>query len=468
MTASADAPWRRAAAAFLILFIAIAVPWTLLHRDRVASLVHGDAAGYWRAAITLARHGVFSETPAPNFFPVSHRTPAYPWTLAQAFRLFGERLPVAVWLNVALLATQGLAVLDIARAMRLAPSGAVAAALLVAAHPLALHWSQQVYTDTMFSAGLAAALALWFRGRESTAATIGAIALAALLPLVRPVALYALPLWGALLLWRARRSGRRVLCAALLVLLAAPTLLWSARNQRLFGDFYFCEIGAWNLRHGHALAVQAEAGVGGYGELWAKSFKEEAAYLFRPVDSPMIAARRWQSEAFAIFREHPALAARVTARNVFDLYETSLGDVTMPFPPGGVSPPPATRYPGTLGFFGAGRYGAPRVPFDGMQPWQRPWFWLAQAEHALTAAALAFAAWGSALAMRHARRSAAARAALVLAALWLLQTVLSLPAGEFTAPRFRLPIHVVLVPLALWAVAVRRGLPPDTGDTPIL
>jgi 4-amino-4-deoxy-L-arabinose transferase-like glycosyltransferase len=461
LTAPAGA-WRRAAAAFSILFLAIAVPWTLLHADRAASLVHGDAAGYWRAAVTLARHGVFSETPAPNFFPVSHRTPGYPWVLAQAFRLFGERLPVAVWLNVALLAVQGLAVLDLARSMRLAPAAAAAAALLVAAHPLALHWSQQVYTDTMFSTGLALALALWFRGRESGAATMGAIAIAAALPLVRPVALYALPLWGALLLWRGRRSGRRVLCGALLPLLAAPSLVWCARNERLFGDFYFCEIGAWNLRHGHALAVQAEAGAGSYGELWAKSFREEAGYLFRPVESPMIPARRWRSEAIAIFREHPALTAWVTARNVFDLYETSLGDVTMPFPPAGVSPPPPTRYPGTLGFLGEGRFGAPRMALGSMQPWQRPVFWAAQAEHALTAAMLALAGWGGVLALRHAPVSAAARVALVQAAFWLMQTMLSLPAGEFTAPRFRLPIHVVLVPLALWALASRRGVEPDT------
>ncbi len=53
------------------------------------SLLEMDALGYYKGALNLMRHGVFSEASAPNLHPISFRTPGYPFLLAGLFRLTG-------------------------------------------------------------------------------------------------------------------------------------------------------------------------------------------------------------------------------------------------------------------------------------------------------------------------------------------------------------------------------------------
>ncbi|MDX2177478.1 MAG: glycosyltransferase family 39 protein [Candidatus Sumerlaeia bacterium] len=435
------ARFRRWLAAALALSALAAALWTAAHHQRVPGLVQFDAVGYWRAAENLRLHGVFSEIPPPDLLPSSMRTPGYPAVLALAFALFGSDPFVAVGLNALLALGAGLFAGLAARELGAGPRRAAVAAAFVAAHPLTLQWVLYVYTDVLFLCGVCAALWLGFRaglgGRTGRGPLLMGCAVAGLLPLVRPVGLYLLPLAGlavAGIAWRGRLSPRWA--AAALLVLALPALAWTARNRVVLGSFHFCEIGAWNLRFEHANRVRAEAEGVDFWTVYIAEFKEHYHLISRPSREapPGPLADRWTSEALGIFAGHPAATLRVTLRSLAALYAPALRDY---------GPWVGAAYPGT-GAMLSGGGALDRAAWKGLL--------LGLAEQALLFAVLwlAIARGWRALGERD------ARLLLPLAAAGLL-TGLSLWAGGNTGPRFRLPIWPLLVVVALAPAAPRRA-----------
>ncbi len=415
-----------ALAAFTLLFGAAACLSLGLMAPHLPSLLEMDSLGYYKSAINLMRHGVFSEAGAPGLHPISFRTPGYPFLLAGLFRLTGPGVLAPAVLNLALLWATGMMAMRAAGMLGAGSRTSLAAGLLVSANPLALFWATQVYTDTLFVAVLVAGLMLGLPsvvGRPCARRLAAASAVAGLLPLVRPLGLYVVVAAvgaGLLLLglsWPGLGRSRR-LRAALLALVCtglalAPTLGWMARNKSQFGTFHFCEIGAWNLRFAHMNVVLSEAEGADFGRLFADSFKETYPRIYRPTTSPGVLAEGWTREALDIATRHPGTALRVAARNLRPLLSPSVADWRR----------------------GLGREGEP----------SGAWRLAAGAEWLLVLGVAAWSIWNLGVRFRAREQRAPTACLALLAALLVL---LSLPAGNMTAARFRLPVWPVLVLLA--------------------
>lgn len=432
-------PPGAAVAAFTGFHAAIAAVALGIMSRHLPSLLEMDALGYYKSAINLMRHGVFSEASAPGLHPISFRTPGYPALLSALFRVTGPGVVPAAVLNLVLLWVTGLATMATAHRLGCGTRRVLLAGLLVSASPLALFWATQVYTDTLFVAVFALAMMLGVPALSGSACPrrlVACAAVAGLLPLVRPVGLYVAAAglgMGILLLlghWRAiagTRPGRAIVVAALCLMAAlGPTAAWMARNRAQFGTFHFCEIGAWNLRFAHMNVVISRTEGADFGVLFADSFKETYPRIYRPTTSPGLLAREWTGEALEIARRHPGMTVRVAMENVVPLFSPSIPDWR--------------RGLGLEGEPGAGA----RL--------------LSALEWLLVVGASGVALWNAILCWRAGELRAVV---FVLAGLSLVLVAVSLPAGNMTAPRFRLPLWPVLV---LMAVAGPRGRGPNRRD----
>lgn len=409
---------------FWALFAAVSGAWLAWWWHDLPTLLHMDSLGYYKSAVNLARHGVFSEASAPNLHPISFRTPGYPALLAVFFKFFGAGVYIPAFLNLAMLGLTGVGVARLARCLGASERIAWCAACVMALHPMSLYWAVQVYTDTMFVALLVWALVGLAEGAaapERRGWIIAGMTSAALLPLVRPLGLYLLPFFAIAMLM-ARLGVKR--SVALLALLILPTGAWMARNKAQFGEFYFCEIGAWNLRYAHMNAVLAEEEGLNYGEMWATTFKETYPAIYRPETSPGTLAKRWQTEAFEIAGKHPAATVRIALRNLGPLFAPGVRDwgVHKGMPYEGVRKPSLAALIGVFEI------------------------------------ALLLIAGGLAVRALIATRGNNRRRVVFV---WLMcgaLIALSLPAGYITAPRFRMPIWPLIVVLGAAGITARAGV----------
>lgn len=406
---------------FCAAFAVVAGAWLAWWWRDLPTLLHMDSLGYYKSAVNLARHGVFSEASAPDLHPISFRTPGYPAFLAVFFFVFGAGAYIPAILNLILLGATGIGVARLARKLGASEPVAWLAAALVSMHPMSLYWAVQVYTDTLFVALLVWALVGVIEGIRAPVSgcwLIAGAACAALLPLVRPLGIYLLPLFGIPLI-AGNLGVRRWL--PLVVVLALPTGAWMARNRAQFGEFYFCEIGAWNLRYAHMNAVIAEEENLNYSEMWANTFKETYPLIYRPQVSPGTLAKQWQSDAIAIARKHPGATVRIALRNLRPLFAPGVTDwgVHKGMPYDGVTKP---NLAALIGLF----------------------------EGALLLAAGVLAIRAATL-----KRGGERRALLYVAVVCGALIALSLPAGYMTAPRFRLPIWPLIVVIAAAGFAPR-------------
>ena len=282
-----------------------------IHWNRVPQLVYSDAEGYFKSAVNLKNHGVFSESEGETLYPISFRTPGYPFFLSILFRIFGENPRVAAAANLFLVVATGVLAFVLARALKTSRLRSATAAVLVGLNPLALHYMLFVTTDTLFAFLCVAALCCMTQTIAADQRRRGILLVCSILlgimPLVRPVGLYvslaAAAIMTVTVARRTEQSARtRALTLAIMFTLAfGPTLGWMARNKKVFGDFYFCEIGAWGLRHYHGNLVLSKAEGQDYQQALDQAHETYFHQYYEPKSSPKELRDIWMRESLDIF-----------------------------------------------------------------------------------------------------------------------------------------------------------------------
>ena len=333
--------WRRELAGWVVFALVLRVALTVAGWERIPGMVESDALGYHKGASNLLHAGVFSESDTPPLVPISFRTPGYPFFLAVLYGLGLEGHPQGVVLVQAALGALAVGLIWLIGLWLGGLAVARVAAALAALDPASIGLAQYLLTETLFVFFLC--LAIFFlitlaRARPAAGLLRLWIAAAAgltvgLLPLIRPVAIF-LPLvagaWAALVFLR-RSQGRRTsawaMIASIFLLSIAPPALWAMRNQRVFGDFYFCEIGAVNLYAYRAMKVRSLATGESFDSLFAEAFKTWWPRIYEPKQSPARAKREMTHNALDVFRRHPGALAHMTAAGLKSLVGSPSADL---------------------------------------------------------------------------------------------------------------------------------------------
>jgi hypothetical protein len=273
-----------------------------------------DGRGY---SVALDDHG-FVAGPASEstaFWP-----PGYPFALAPLYKLTGSDDRAAKALNAIAGALTVLPIFYVARRLGRAPNEAVGlvAALIFAVAPASIFWTATLFSETLFTLGVATtlAVALWAAGRRSLAAyvTTGVVLAATAfvrsqgLVLVVPVAVLLAP---SPVTDRPPAGARRLARVALplfagIALLVVP---WAVRNQAAMGSPYLISDNlGYNLRLAHApyaagttLAPQ---------DLWDE--RPGISFHDREIFFADVGARR----AFTYARTHPVRELQLAPRRI--------------------------------------------------------------------------------------------------------------------------------------------------------
>jgi len=321
----------------LLIVTAVSVPvmggWFYAAQDDLNRLFENDAYGYWKAAHNLAEYGIFSESARKPIVPISFRTPAFPAFLAPFTLLEGFSLKHAVIIQMILLLGVGWLATILAYRLEGGRQTAAIAGIAASLHPLLLFESIRVMSEILFAFVLTGSFlcwALWRSKPENRFWMLVAHLGFGILPLVKPVAFYLLviPLAYTARCYLADREtspvrGVRTSYVLAILLLLLPAGAWMGRNAAVFGNFYFSENGAGNLRLTHANLVLAEAEGKSYERLYNREFPLMFRRVYEPESSPAEAAKQWRQEALEIFARHPMTTIEVTAGNVWRLVEPS-------------------------------------------------------------------------------------------------------------------------------------------------
>ncbi|MBI2724359.1 MAG: hypothetical protein HYX50_04780 [Chloroflexi bacterium] len=271
----------RAATAWLCAIFALALllrlAWVAYTDTRLLPL--SDPQYYHATATNLAEGRGYSVTMSQDGFvagPGSQSTafwaPGYPFVLAPLYRLFGAEPGVAKIFNAIVGALTVAPVFVLGRALTASEAGrrrrgplvagergGLLAAALFGIMPSLVYWTPSLFSEPLFTLGIATtlALALWAAERRTLVAlAITGVALAATVFVRSQGLLMALPV--AVLLWprngAAASAGTRLrdLARAGVPVIAGVALLvvpWAVRNQAVMGSPYLINDNlGYNLR----------------------------------------------------------------------------------------------------------------------------------------------------------------------------------------------------------------------------
>ena len=178
-------------------------------------------------------------------------------------------------------------------------------------------------SETLF--GFLLTASVWFGARwRATRSRLDLFAGAFLLgtlPLVRPVGVVVVLLYGAFLLVRYAKHAKRHdfpvkcrVCGAILLCLLAfgPTLGWSARNAALGGPFAVSTVSSHNMYHYTAARIQAVRETRDVREVMAERQAIEQRWLEANPEATVHDLARWNTrEGLRTFLETPFLSAAV-------------------------------------------------------------------------------------------------------------------------------------------------------------
>jgi hypothetical protein len=217
-----------------------------------------EGRGY---SVALDDHG-FVAGPASEstaFWP-----PGYPFALAPLYKLTDSDDRAAKALNAIAGALTVLPVFFVTRRLARTPRGgassdtvALATALIFALEPASIFWTATLFSETLFTLGVATtlAVALWTAGRPSFAAYLATGVVLAATAFVRSQGLVLIAPVTVLLAPSPLADARRIARAALplvagIALLVVP---WAIRNEAAMGSPYLISDNlGYNLRLAHA------------------------------------------------------------------------------------------------------------------------------------------------------------------------------------------------------------------------
>ena len=230
-------PARRATAIVCLVLGAFALAFRLYYifSAEPAALLRADAAQYFRIAINVVDHGVYSDavrgdaTPPPE----SYRGPGYPTLIAIPWAL-SQDVKTTYWAMLILQAALGAGVAVLVFLLSrhwMAEKFALAAGLLVSIWPHLVVQTGCLLTESVFGFLLVAALYLTFRALVSKKAGYGvvaALAYACAALINSMIVLFPLLVFALILCVRGWRHG-----VLFLVLALTPPLLWEVRDVRI-------------------------------------------------------------------------------------------------------------------------------------------------------------------------------------------------------------------------------------------
>ncbi len=239
----------------LVAFLALQM-WSCTAIETRCGLYHGwdDAAQYQAMAKGLVETGTFSAHTNVlkggdqyEWHPVqdghqitAHRLPGYPLFLWPLFGIFPEHYWAAFIAQAFVDAlTCGFVFLISLNAFR-HRRAAILASVLYAIDPIAIHYSQRLITETLFTFLVTVSLYLCVRSFQNQAWKSSALAGLGLgvATLVKPIALYfgAIPAL-CIALHGKRRPSKALRVGALLACTSLVLLPWMERNRQEFGHF---------------------------------------------------------------------------------------------------------------------------------------------------------------------------------------------------------------------------------------
>ena len=216
-------------------------------------IVNGDSVHYVILSESLREHGTYTDWSDPLTPRVW--TPGYPALLAASKAMMGSYVPIVI-LQVALALVAVVLIYSIA--LQFVPSLiASAAALFYGIEPIAVFLNTAIFTDGLFSSVLVIIvyIAFFWRLRGPLLwAIVGA--LLGLISLIRPIAMYLIPLapLAYLVSERFNRDWKsKVISICAFVLCASVVVVpWMIRNNHSYGVYEISHSGPFNVLHNFA------------------------------------------------------------------------------------------------------------------------------------------------------------------------------------------------------------------------
>lgn len=304
--------------------LALRVAWILTVDTELVRIV--DMQWYYVTASNLAAGRGLTVDVIPGMGYVANDSgfeavlwpPGYPLTLAVFFKWFGTSLASAKALNLIASTATIIATYFLARSVFDVRTALLAAALC-AIYPANIIWSSVLYSDVVFTAPFAFALAVlarsWRRPTIAMAIIIGL--LVGYSTIIRPPG--AILLAVAAIVWVSEsgpQKAARPLAAAVLaaVSVAAPVAIWN--TVRTDSVMLLSQNMGYNMRIGHAPYAT--------GRYITPPAEDDRRILFSPDHRS-----DWSFVREAIFYAvtHPRREVELTAKKVFYLYTTDSDSV---------------------------------------------------------------------------------------------------------------------------------------------
>jgi hypothetical protein len=201
----------------------------------LTQLAYGPALYYYDSVsyVERAGRGLFLSPDQPAGYPLAIRV----------IRFFGGDLGVVTTLqHLAGMASGAFVYVLIWRLSSLRWLATLGAAIVIL-DGYAIAIEQYVMTEALFDFLIAASGCLAVVGRRRMSVAVSGLLLAAAC-MVRPVGLFAVPVWLAFVFWRYRWSAATALCTAAVLF---PLLGYAAANDQATGHFAITEDSAWLL-----------------------------------------------------------------------------------------------------------------------------------------------------------------------------------------------------------------------------